>query len=85
MDAAVDIGRNPVGKHQIRSECVENGQADTRRDGQTCLAKPHSQARTGMRIFFPVQLTMNRIGKLTRLICSLCYNVMTTHRPIYTL
>ena len=50
---------------------VENEQADTRRDGQTCLAKPNSQARTGTRKFFSVQLTINRIGKLTRLICTL--------------
>ena len=59
MDAAVDIGRNPVSK------------ADTRRDGQICLAKPNCQARTGTRNFFPVQLTMDRIGKLARLICTL--------------
>ena len=59
MDAAVDIGRNPVSK------------ADTRRDGQICLAKPYSQARTGTRKCFPVQLTMDRIGKLARLICTL--------------
>ena len=35
------------------SVSIENEQADTRRDGQTCLAKPNSQARTGTRIFFP--------------------------------
>ena len=34
------------------------------RDGQTCLAKPSYQARTGTRKCFPVQLTMNRIGNL---------------------
>ena len=50
---------------------MENEQADTRRDGQICLTKPNSQARTRTRIFFPVQLTMDRIGKLTRLICTL--------------
>ena len=43
---------------------IENEQADTGRDGQTCLAKPNFQARTGTRKFFPVQLTMNRIGNL---------------------
>ena len=70
MDAAVDIGSNPVSKHHI-SLSVENEQAGTRRDGQICITKPNSQARTGTRIFFPVQLTMDRIGKLTRLICTL--------------
>ena len=43
---------------------MENEQADTRRDSQTCLAKPSSQARTGARKIFPVQLTMDRIGNL---------------------
>ena len=36
MDAAVDIGSNSVS--------VENEQADMRRDGQICLAKPNFQA-----------------------------------------
>ena len=44
MDAAVDIGRNPV-----FSLSVENEQDDTRRDGQICLTKSISQARTGTR------------------------------------
>ena len=65
------------------SVSMENKQADTRRDSQTCLAKPSSQARTGARNFFPVQLTMNRIGNLTRLICTLLY-VMTVHAYVYT-
>ena len=62
---------------------IENEQADTRRDSQTCLAKTNSQARTGTRKCFPVQLTMNRVGNFTRLICTLLY-VMTTHAYIYT-
>ena len=62
---------------------VENEQADKRRDSQTCLAKPNSQARTGARKISPVQLTMNRIGNLTQLICTLLY-VMTTHAYVYT-
>ena len=69
MDAAVDIGRNSVSTRFSLS--VENEQADTRRDGQICLMKPNSQARTRTRELFPVQLTMDRIGKLTRLICTL--------------
>ena len=65
---------------------IENEQADKRRYSQTCLAKPNSQARTGARKFFPVQLIINRIGNLTQLICSLLY-VMTTYtclRILYT-
>ena len=59
----------------------ENEQADKRRYSQTCLAKPNSQARTGARKFSPVQLTINRIGNLAQLICTLLY-VMTTHTCI---
>ena len=66
----MDIGRNAVSKHEIQPE-VDNEQDDTRWDGQACPAKPNSQAQTGTRKCFPVQLTMNRIGKLTRLICIL--------------
>ena len=47
MDVAADIGRNPASKHQILSLSVENEQTDAGRDGQTCLARPNSQARTG--------------------------------------
>ena len=63
------------------SVSIENEQADKRRYSQTCLAKPNSQARTGARKFSPVQLTINRIGNLTQLICTLLY-VMTTHTCI---
>ena len=63
---------------------IENEQADTRWDSQTCLAKPNSQARTGTRKCFPVQLTVNRIGNFTRLICTLPYVMTTQHAYIYT-
>ena len=43
------------------SVSIENEQADTGRDGQTCPAKPNSQAQTGTKKFSLVQLTMNRI------------------------
>ena len=46
MDAAVEFGRNPVSKHQIHPEYVDE-QAGAGRDGQICLAKPNSEARTG--------------------------------------
>ena len=46
MDAAAELGRNPVSKHQIQPEYGDE-QADARRDGSTRLARPNSQARTG--------------------------------------
>ena len=71
-------GRIPSTRFSVS---IENEQADKRRYRQTCLAKPNSQARTGARKFSPVQLTINRIGNLTQLICPLLY-VMTTHTCI---
>ena len=46
MDAAAEIGRNSVSKHQIHPE-YEDEQADAGRDSRTRLARPNSQARTG--------------------------------------
>ena len=46
MDAAAELGRNPVSKHQIQPEYGDE-QADAGRDGWTRLARPNSQARTG--------------------------------------
>ena len=63
---------------------IENEQADTRRDSHTYIAKPICQARTGTRKFFPVQLTMNRIGNFTRLMFTLLYMMTTQHAYIYT-
>ena len=45
-DAAAESGMNPVSKHHIFSLSVENEEADTRRDGRTCLVTPNSQTRT---------------------------------------
>ena len=46
MDAAAELGRNPVSrKHQIQPEHGDE-QADAGRDGWTRLARPNSQART---------------------------------------
>ena len=72
MDAAAELGRNPVSKHQIQPEHRDE-QADAGRDGGTRLARPNSQARTGTGeySFFPVQLTTSRISNLTRLIHTL--------------
>ena len=69
MDAAAEIGGNPVSKHQIQPEYGDE-QAGAGRDCRTRLARPNSQARTrtGKYSFFPVQLTPCRFGNLTRLI-----------------
>ena len=53
MDAAAELGRNPVSKHQIQPECGDE-QADAGRDGWTRLARPNSRARTGTgEYYFP--------------------------------
>ena len=44
-EAAAELGRNPVSKHQIQPE-YEDGQADAGRDCRTRLARPNSQVRT---------------------------------------
>ena len=64
MDAAAELERNPVSKHQIQPEYGDE-QADAGRDCRTRLARPNSQARKDREIFiFPVQLTTCRIGTL---------------------
>ena len=46
MDAAAELGRNPVSKHQIQPEYGDE-QADAGRDCRNRLARPNSQARMG--------------------------------------
>ena len=45
MDAAAELGSNPVSKHQIHPEYGDE-QADAGRDCQPRLARPYSQVRT---------------------------------------
>ena len=45
MDAAAEIEKNPVCKHQIQPEYGDE-QADAGRDCRTRLVRPNSQART---------------------------------------
>ena len=53
MDAAAELGRNPVSKHQIQPEYGDE-QANAGRDGLTRFARPNSQARTGTgEYYFP--------------------------------
>ena len=84
MDAAAELGRNPVSKHQIQPECGDE-QADAGWDCRTRLARPNSKALTvtGKYFIFPVQLTASRIGNLTRLIHTLaiCVTVHTIDTP----
>ena len=51
MDAAAELGRNPVSKHQVQPEYGDE-QADAGRDGWTRLARPNFQARTGTEEYF---------------------------------
>ena len=44
MDAAAELGRNPVSKHRIQPE-YGGEQADAGRDCRNRLARPNSQAR----------------------------------------
>ena len=46
MDAAAELGRNPVSKHQIQPDHGDE-QADAGRDCRIRLTRPNSQARTG--------------------------------------
>ena len=80
MDAAAELGGNPVSKHQIQPEYGDE-QADAGRGCRTRLARPNSQARTGTGkySFFHVQLTTGRIGNLTWLIHTLAIICVTIH------
>ena len=79
MNAATELGRNPVSKHQIQPEYGDE-HVDAGRECRTRLARPNSQARMGTwkYSFSLVQLTTTRIDNLTRLIHTLLY-VMAIH------
>ena len=63
-DAAVDIGSNPVSKHQTQPECGE--WAGWHETGRPNLSQETGSAGVNEnKGFSPVQLTMDRIGKLT--------------------
>ena len=75
MDAAAELGRNPVSKHQAQPEYGDE-QAGAGRDCRTRLSREtkFSGANADREIFiFPVQLTTSRIGNLTWLIHTLLY------------
>ena len=73
MDAAAELERNPVSKHQVQPEYGDE-QANAGRDCRTCLCRRarFSGANGDREIFiFPVQLTTSRVSNLTRLILTL--------------
>ena len=80
MDAAAELGRNPVSKHQIQPDY-----GDEQADAGTGLPNPSretkfSGANADREIFlFPVQLTTSRIGNLTRLIHTFAIICVTIH------
>ena len=84
MDAAAELGRNPVSKHQIQPE-YEDEQADAGRDCRTRLARPNSQARTrtgninfpcsAENEYFLVQLTTCRTGNLIDPYFAICVTI----------
>ena len=73
MNAAAEIGRNPVIMHLSLN--MENEQDDAEQDGRTRPARTSYQARTGTGkyevLIFPLQLTTSRNGNLTRLMYTL--------------
>ena len=71
MDAAAELERDPVSKHQIQPEYGDE------QAGGTGLPNPSREPKfSGANadweiLIFPFQLTMSRIGNLTRLIHTL--------------
>ena len=81
MDAVAEIGRNPVSKHQIQTECGDE-QADAGWDYRTRLTRrPNSQARTGQgNIHLPCSADQVQDWQpFTRLIisCAICVTIHT--------
>ena len=73
MDAAAELGRDPISKHQIQPEYGDE-QAEAGWDYRTRLTRPNKflGVNGDREIFiFPVQLATYRIGNLTRLIHTL--------------
>ena len=84
MDAAAELGRNPVSKHQIQLECGDE-QADTRRDWpKPSYETEFSGMNADRKIFiFPVQLTTSRIDNLAPVDQYSCCICVTIHTYIY--
>ena len=82
MDAAADLGRNPVSTgfslSMEMSRLARDGTAEPISRDQFLRRERRREI-----FIFPVQLTTSRIGNLTRLILLLLY-VMTIHTYIHT-
>ena len=63
MDAAAELGRNPVSKHQIQPEYGDE-QADAGRDGWVSRDQILAGARGRGMFIFPVQLTTAGLATL---------------------
>ena len=72
MDAAAELGRNPVSKHQIQPEYGDE-QADAGRNCRTRLARPDSQARTGTGHY-----------SISLFSLAICDDYTYCHHPTYT-
>ena len=86
LDAAAELGRNPVSNHQIQPEYGDGQAGAWRGTGRLNPSRETKFSGThGDRgiIISPVQLTTSRIGNLTWLIHTLLY-VMTIHTYIHT-
>ena len=78
----------------IRSGYLENGRTDAGRGGQTCLARPNSQARTKTGEFYFPDYSADReqdwqpfLGDAQSAIVyvtTIAYIINTVHRCIYT-
>ena len=83
MDAAAELGRNPVSMHQVQPEY-----GDEQGWRGTGLPKPSREAKfsgaNGVReiSIFPVELTTTKVGNLTRLTLTLaiCVTIHTSSR-----
>ena len=76
MDVAVEIGRNPLSKHQMQPEYGERaGWRGTGHANPSRKTKVSGANRDREMLIFPVQLTTSRIGNLTRLIHTLIYGM----------
>ena len=64
MDAAAELGRNPVSKHQIQPEYADE-KTDAGRDCWTRLARPISQARTRTGKYYFSPFSWPRTGLAT--------------------
>ena len=91
MDTATEIGRNPVGQHQIRPK-YGHEQADAGRECRIRLARPNPQARTTG--IYSFSLTTSRIGNLTYYpvvedpslaICDDCSYILSGVLPVFTI